>query len=66
MRGRMVLALTVALLDATRRPLIEDGEIVGRIGPTVGIAPPEREALLVRQTIPEVSLPAEDRREGLR
>ena len=65
MRGRMVLALTVALVDASRRPLIEGGRPAGSLGPTVRVGPSEDGPLgqMAAPMIPEVVLPVEDRRQ---
>jgi hypothetical protein len=60
----MVLALTVALLDASRRPLIEGGRSAGSLGPTVRVGPSKEELLgSVTANVPDVVLPVEDRPE---
>ncbi|HWA18191.1 MAG TPA: hypothetical protein VG757_04285 [Devosia sp.] len=72
MRGRMVLALTVALVEQARRPWIVDGQIVGMIGPRLRLLAPEGavadteariEGELVHAiSVPEVVIPPEDRK----
>lgn len=70
MRGRMVLALTVALVEQARRPWVVDGQIVGMVGPRLRLMAPEagrqltlmEAALPMPSEVPEVVIPPEDRK----